>query len=73
MNDYLITAIINAPATYDEFDGFGDYVNLKEVSVCTVFADSPEQALKEYGFIDKWDMTFYATQVIKHYAEEVAA
>jgi len=63
MKDYRITAIINAPGTYDEFDGFGDYVNLKEVTVCRVFADSPEQALKEYGFKDKWDMTFYATEI----------
>jgi hypothetical protein len=60
---YAIYVYMAKPATYDEFDGFGDYVNFGAKKVCEVGATSEEEALKIAGFTDNHDQLFWASLV----------
>jgi hypothetical protein len=60
---YGIYVYMAKPATYDEFDGFGDYVNYGAKKVCEIGATSEEEALKIAGFTDNHDQIFWASLV----------
>jgi len=49
-----------APATYDENDGFGDYVNYRARKICEVGATSEEHALQIRGVSDTYTQIFWA-------------
>jgi hypothetical protein len=46
--------------TYDEKDGFGDYVNFGARRICEVGATSEEHALEIAGFSDTWNSIYWA-------------
>lgn len=60
---YAIYVYMAKAATYDEFDGFGDYVNYGAKKVCEVGATSEQEALKIAGFSDNYDQIFWASVV----------
>ena len=60
---YGIYVYEKAPATYDEYDGFGDYVNYKARRICEVGATSEEHALEIAGFKDNYNQLFWAKLV----------
>ena len=60
---YGIYVYMAKPATYDEYDGFGDYVNYGAKKICEVGATSEEEALKIAGFTDNRDQIFWASLV----------
>ncbi len=73
MKTYVIKAVVKVAGTYDEFDGFGDYPTFRTINHCEVGANSPEEALKDYGFKDSWDISYFAEEVTRHYVEEEEA
>ena len=60
---YGIYVYMAKAATYDEFDGFGDYVNYGTRRICEVGATSEAEALKIAGFTDNHDQIFWASLV----------
>lgn len=63
MNTYGIFVYEAKAATYDEYDGFGDYVNYGARRICEVGATSEENALEVAGFADNYNQIFWATLV----------
>ena len=49
--DYRVTVIDREPATHDERDGFGDFVNYKEYPLGTIGASSPAEAIELMRFM----------------------
>ena len=45
-NDYRVTVIQPLTATYDQHDGFGDFVNYRERTLGVVGATSAEEAIE---------------------------
>jgi hypothetical protein len=62
MKTYAIKAVVKVAGTYDEYDGFGDYPTYKTCFAGEVGANSPEEALKNYGFKDSWDISYFAEE-----------
>lgn len=60
---YGVYVYMAKPATYDEFDGFGDYVNYGPKKVCEVGATSEAHALEICGFTDNYDQIFWASVI----------
>lgn len=63
MKTYGIYVYEAKPATYDEHDGFGDYVNYGARRICEVGATSEEHALEVAGFSDNYHQLFWAKLV----------
>jgi hypothetical protein len=57
---YVIYVYEAKPATYDEYDGYGDYVNYGARRVCEVGATSEEHALEVAGLKDTYTRLFWA-------------
>jgi len=49
--DYRVTIIDREPATHDERDGFGDFVNYKEYTLGVIGASSPAEAIDLMRFM----------------------
>jgi hypothetical protein len=60
---YAIYVYMAKPATYDEFDGFGDYKNYGAKRICEVGATSEEHALQIAMVSDNHDQIFWAKLV----------
>jgi hypothetical protein len=61
MNSYKITAILRDKATYDEHDGYGDYVNYSEQTIVSELpaeseADAVARATKAFPMVAKHSM-----------------
>jgi len=48
MKDFQIVTVVKMAATYDEFDGFGDYVNYRNSPICTVTAANADHAVEVF-------------------------
>ena len=59
-NMYAIFVYEAKPATYDEYDGFGDYKNYGARRLFEVGATSEEHALQVAMVSDNYDQIFWA-------------